>query len=85
VRTNARGSRQRVTERFHIGHRSIQLIVKAMTDDAARDRAIQILVRSLYRDLKAQGFEDKHILAVAIELVGKVTDQLSDQQLARRA
>ena len=56
-----------------------------MTDDAARDRAIQILVRSLYRDLKAQGFEDKHILAVAIELVGKVTDQLSDQQLARRA
>jgi hypothetical protein len=85
LRTNAHGSRQRVTVSFRIGQRSIQLIVGAMTDDAARDRAIQILVRSLYRDLKAQGFADKHILAVAIELVGKVTDQLSDEQLARRA
>ena len=56
-----------------------------MTDDAARDRAVQILVRSLYRDLKAQGFGDKHILAVAIELVGKVTSELSKDQLPRRA
>lgn len=52
-----------------------------MVDD--RDRAIQILVRSLYRDLKAQGFSDKHIVAVAIELLGKVTD--ADDRLARRA
>ena len=59
--------------------------LRAMTDDAARDRAIQILVRSLYRELKAQGFGDKHILAVAIELVGKVTDKLADEQLSRRA
>jgi len=56
-----------------------------MADDAARDRAIQILVRSLYRDLKAQGFADKHIVAVAIELLGKVTDELSDERLPRRA
>jgi hypothetical protein len=50
-----------------------------------RDRAIQILVRSLYRDLKAQGFDDKQILAVAIELVGKVTEELSEERLPRRA
>jgi len=56
-----------------------------MTDDAARDRAIQILVRSLYRDLKAQGYADKHIVAVAIELLGKVTDGLADERLPRRA
>jgi len=56
-----------------------------MTDDAARDRAIQILVRSLYRELRAQGFGDKHILAVAIELVGKVTDKLSEEPLPQRA
>jgi hypothetical protein len=56
-----------------------------MTDEAARARAIQILVRSLYRDLKAQGFADKHILAVAIELVGKVTDVLSNERVPRRA
>jgi hypothetical protein len=56
-----------------------------MTDDVERARAIQILVRSLYRELVAQGFGDKHILAVAIELVGKVTEMLSKNQLPRRA
>jgi nickel-dependent lactate racemase len=56
-----------------------------MTDDAARERAIQILVRSLYRDLKAQGYDDKHIVAVAIELLGKVTDELSIERMPRRA
>lgn len=56
-----------------------------MADDAARERAIQILVRSLYRDLKAQGYEDKHIVAVAIELLGKVTDGLASDRLPRRA
>jgi hypothetical protein len=56
-----------------------------MTDDAARERAIQILVRSLYRDLKAQGYEDKHIVAVAIELLGKVTDELATERMPRRA
>ncbi len=57
-----------------------------MTEDAARARAIQILVRSLYRELKAQGFGDKHIIAVAIELVGKVTDTLAKKDhLPRRA
>jgi hypothetical protein len=56
-----------------------------MTDEAARERAIQILVRSLYRDLKAQGFDDKHIVAVAIELLGKVTDELATERLPQRA
>ena len=50
-----------------------------------RARAIQILVRSLYRELLAQGFDDKHILAVAIELVGKVTDKLELEREPRRA
>jgi len=56
-----------------------------MPEDPLRERAIQILVRSLYRDLKAQGYDDKHIVAVAIELLGKVTDELSTEQLPRRA
>ena len=45
-----------------------------MTDDD-RTRAVRILVRSLYRDLVAQGFDDNAILAVAIELIGKVTEK----------
>jgi uncharacterized protein (UPF0335 family) len=67
---------------MRIGQRRIAFRLSDMNE---RDRAIQILVRSLYRDLKAQGFDDKHILAVAIELVGKVTDELSEERLPRRA
>lgn len=54
-----------------------------MNDDDTKARAVRILVRSLYRELTAQGFDDKQILAVAIELVGKVTDKLSKEQLQR--
>ncbi len=56
-----------------------------MNDDDTKARAVRILVRSLYRELTAQGFDDKQILAVAIELVGKVTDKLSKEQLQRVA
>ena len=54
-----------------------------MDDDDARTRAVHIVVRSLYRELVAQGFDDKHIVAVAIELLGKVTDKAKRTQ--RRA
>ena len=54
-----------------------------MNDVEARARAIRILVRSLYRELVAQGFDDKQILAVATELVGKVTDKLAEERQPR--
>jgi hypothetical protein len=53
--------------------------------DEAKARAVRILVRSLYRDLVAQGFDDKQILSVAIELVGKITEKLSGEAAQRRA
>ncbi len=56
-----------------------------MNDEALKARAVQIVVRSLYRELTAQGFDDKQILEVAIELLGKVTDKLSTEKLPRRA
>ena len=57
-----------------------------MTDDEARARAVRILVRSLHRSLVEQGFDDRAILAVATELVGRVTDKLAgDKQRRRRA
>lgn len=56
-----------------------------VNDDEARMRAVRILVRSLYRELIEQGFSDKQILDVAIELVGKVTDKISSEQKQRRA
>lgn len=54
-----------------------------MNDDDARSRAVKILVRSLYKELVAQGFDDKAILSVAIELVGKVTDKIGDEHRKR--
>jgi hypothetical protein len=53
-------------------------------DDDQKTRAVQILVRSLYRELTARGYDDKQILAVAIELIGKVTDRVSSEQPKRR-
>lgn len=55
-----------------------------VNEDEARARAVRILVRSLYRELVSQGFDDKQILAVAIELVGKVTDRISEEQAKQR-
>jgi len=52
-----------------------------MQDD---ERRVTILVRSLYRELVAQGFDDRQILAVAIELVGKVTDRVAHDEPKRR-
>ena len=56
-----------------------------VNDNDAKARAVRILVRSLYRELTAQGFDDKQILSVAIELVGKVTDKITQDQKARVA
>jgi hypothetical protein len=55
-----------------------------MNHDEGRARAARILVRSLHRELVAQGFDDKAILAVAIELIGKVTDAIADEQRKQR-
>jgi len=54
-----------------------------MDPDDAKARAVRILVRSLYRELLAQGFDDKQILAVAIELVGRVTDKVERETKQR--
>jgi len=39
-----------------------------------RQRALDILARSLYRELTAQGYERKHIVTLATALLGEVTD-----------
>lgn len=38
-----------------------------------KKRAIRIVARSLYRELLAQGFDDKEVVSVATELLGEVT------------
>ena len=58
----------------------------AMTDREAKSRAVKILAKSIYRDLEAQGYDEKQIVALATELISEVTTKMArgdkQQQLA---
>jgi hypothetical protein len=53
-----------------------------MTDREAKSRAVKILAKSIYRDLEAQGFDEKQIVALATELISEVTTKISTSKLA---
>jgi hypothetical protein len=57
-----------------------------MTDRETKSRAVKILAKSIYRDLEAQGFDEKQIVALATELISEVTTKMArvgdKQQLA---
>ncbi len=41
-----------------------------------RQRAVRILAKSLYKDLTAQGFDEKQIVSLATELISEVTTRM---------
>jgi len=43
-----------------------------------RERALRILSKSLYRDLRQNGYEPKQIVALASELIAQVTTDITD-------
>ncbi len=47
-----------------------------MSDREAKARAVKILAKSIYRDLEAQGFDEKQIVALATELISEVTNKM---------
>lgn len=47
-----------------------------MTEREAKSRAVKILAKSMYRDLEAQGFDEKQIVALATELISEVTSKM---------
>ncbi|HRC56850.1 MAG: hypothetical protein IPI49_24465 [Myxococcales bacterium] len=51
-----------------------------MTDRESRNRAVRILAKSIYRDLEAQGFDEKQIVALATELISEVTSKIAKDQ-----
>lgn len=53
-----------------------------MTDREAKSRAVKILAKSIYRDLEAQGFDEKQIVALATELISEVTTKISTSKQA---
>jgi hypothetical protein len=44
-----------------------------------RKRALDILAKSLYRELTSQGYDQKHIVNLATNLLGEVTSKGSVQ------
>jgi hypothetical protein len=48
-----------------------------MTDRETKTRAVKILAKSIYRDLEAQGFDEKQIVALATELISEVTAKMA--------
>jgi hypothetical protein len=55
----------------------LQQSVATMTDREAKSRAVKILAKSIYRDLEAQGFDEKQIVSLATELISEVTNRIS--------
>jgi hypothetical protein len=52
-----------------------------MNDREAKSRAVKILAKSIYRDLEAQGFDEKQIVALATELISEVTNKISREHM----
>jgi hypothetical protein len=50
---------------------------RPMNDREAKARAVKILAKSIYRDLEAQGFDERQIVALATELISEVTSKIS--------
>ena len=44
---------------------------------APERRAARILAKSLYRDLTAQGYDERQIVALATELIGEVAQKMA--------
>ena len=42
-----------------------------------KNRSVRILAKSIYRELKSQGYGDRQIVALATELLTEVTDEMS--------
>jgi hypothetical protein len=58
-----------------------QALATIQTDSPVinRERALRILSKSLYRDLRQNGYEPKQIVALASELIAQVTTDITDQ------
>jgi hypothetical protein len=48
-----------------------------MTERESKARAVKILAKSIYRDLEAQGFDEKQIVSLATELISEVTTKIA--------
>jgi hypothetical protein len=60
-----------------IWHSGCFISAPTMTEREAKSRAVKILAKSIYRDLEAQGFDEKQIVSLATELISEVTAKMA--------
>jgi len=60
------------------------MLAANMTEREAKSRAVKILAKSIYRDLEAQGFDEKQIVALATELISEVTSKMARTDKAQQ-
>ncbi len=48
-------------------------------DMADRNRAVRILAKSIFRELTAQGYDEKQIVTLATALLGEVTTTIASK------
>jgi hypothetical protein len=58
---------------------------RPMNDREAKARAVKILAKSIYRDLEAQGFDEKQIVQLATELISEVTNKISRDHVKQQS
>ncbi len=51
------------------------VVAKVSVQD--RDKALKILAKSIFKELRSQGYEAKQIVGLATEILAQVTDDLS--------
>jgi len=56
----------------------------SMTERETKSRAVKILAKSIYRDLEAQGFDEKQIVSLATELISEVTSRMARTDKAQQ-
>ena len=44
-----------------------------------RNKAVRILAKSIFRELTAQGYDERQIVSLATELIGEVTTNISSK------
>jgi hypothetical protein len=49
-----------------------------------KNRSVRILAKTIYRELKSQGYGDRQIVALATELLTEVTEEMSRESARPR-
>lgn len=55
-------------------------IVTQALSGHAQDRSLKIIAKSLFKELKANGFDSRHIVSLSTELISLVTSELRSDE-----